>query len=397
MTLAVVIPSESSPMFAQTLTQRMAARLSELKKNALTRRPGSVHGVNFCSNDYLGLTGDPRLRAALMEGIESCQSVGSTGSRLLSGHHPAWDNLEQEFAVFAGTEACLFFNSGFAANTGLLPALLGPDDVIFSDALNHASIIDGIRLSRAQKVIYPHCDLNALEDALQHHASGGGARVIVSESIFSMDGDRAPLAEIFELATKYGAEVIVDEAHATGCCGPGGRGLVAEHGLERQALAVVHTCGKALASAGAFICGSEILRQTLVNHARSFIFSTALPPYLAFQISGALHLARSMNRERVHLALLSANLRERLTAAGIDCGLSSSHIVPWLVGSNQEALLLASTLEDRGFGVRALRSPSVPVGQERLRLSLTASLRSDDLERFAHEAASLASLGVVHA
>jgi 8-amino-7-oxononanoate synthase len=383
-------------MPAHTLAQRMAVRLSELENHALMRRPCLVQGVNLCSNDYLGLAADPRLRAALIEGIDECQRTGSTGSRLLSGHHASWDRLEQEFAAFAGTEASLFFNSGFAANTGLFPALLGPADVVFSDSLNHASLIDGIRLSRARKVIYPHCDLNSLQDALRQHSSPAGAQVIVTESIFSMDGDRAPLAGIFQLAAQYGADVIMDEAHATGACGPGGRGLVVDHGLEKQALAIIHTCGKALASAGAFVCGSMVLRQTLINHARSFIFSTALPPYFAFQISAALRLAGSMDLERAQLAVLSANLRERLTGVGIDCGASSSHIVPWIVGGSEAALRLASALQQRGFGVRALRSPSVPAGMERLRISLTASLAKTDLDRFADEAASLSSLDVAH-
>lgn len=374
----------------------MAVRLAQLEKQSLTRKPRNVEGINLCSNDYLGLAADHRLRAALIQGIEMCQRVASTGSRLLSGHHPAWDELEEEFAAFAGTEACLFFNSGFAANAGLFAALLGPDDLVFSDALNHASLIDGIRLSRAHKVVYPHCDLNALHDALRQHSGRPGAQVIVTESIFSMDGDRAPLPEIFQLAEQYGAAVIVDEAHATAVCGPSGRGLVAAHGLERQAFAVVHTCGKALASAGAFVCGGRLLRETLINRARSFIFTTGLPPYLAFQIRAALRLAGSMDAERARLTLLATNLRQRLAAAGVACGSSSSHIVLWMLGSNEAALHLASALEQRGFGVRALRSPSVPRGTERLRICLTAALKAADIQRFAKEALALSSLGAVH-
>ena len=369
-------------MQTSPLTERMASRLSELERQAQMRELSTIRGVNLCSNDYLGLSTDPHLKDALREGLAYCERTGATGSRLLSGHHAVWDELEAEFAAFAGTETALFFNSGFAANTGLLSGLLGPGDVIFSDALNHASIIDGIRLSRTQKVIYPHGDLNFLEDTLRWHSQTSGSRVIVTESIFSMDGDRAPIGELFQLGERYGAEIILDEAHATGACGPRGRGLVAALGLTEQALAVVHTCGKALASAGAFICGSKTLKQFLINHARSFIFSTALPPYLAIQVRAALRLANSMEAERDHLVSLSARLRERSCSFGFDCGPSDSHIVPLVIGGNKAALELAAALQARGFAVRAIRSPSVPPGTERLRLSLTARLTMDEIERF---------------
>jgi 8-amino-7-oxononanoate synthase len=390
--------SRCDPLLMPTspLTERMVSRLSELERQAQLRELSIIRGVNLCSNDYLGLSTDPRLQEALREGFECCERTGATGSRLLSGHHAAWDELEAEFAAFAGTEAALFFNSGFAANTGLLSGLLDPGDVVFSDALNHASIIDGIRLSRAQKVIYPHGGLNFLEDLLRQHSQTGGLRVIITESVFSMDGDRAPISELFQLADKYSAEVIVDEAHATGTCGPHGRGLVAGLDLAQQALATVHTCGKALASAGAFVCGSKTLKQFLINHARSFIFSTALPPYLAFQVRAALQLAKSMEAERAHLASLSARLRERLCSLGFDCGSSDSHIVPLIVGGNESALDLAAALQAHGFAVRAIRSPSVPPGSERLRLSLTARLTTDEIERFSDTVLEVSSLNTAH-
>ncbi|HWZ44475.1 MAG TPA: 8-amino-7-oxononanoate synthase [Candidatus Saccharimonadales bacterium] len=373
----------------------MALRLSELQTQAQLRELSIVRGVDLCSNDYLGLSSDPRLQAALSEGLEYCGRSGATGSRLLSGHHDVWDELEAEFAGFAGTEAALFFNSGFAANTGLLSALLGPGDFVYSDALNHASIIDGIRLSRAQRTIYPHRDLDFLEDALRRHSQAAGSKVIVTESIFSMDGDHAPLRELFQLAGRYGAEVIVDEAHATGVCGPRGRGLVAGLDSAQPALAVVHTCGKALASAGAFVCGSQTLKQFLINHARSFIFSTGLPPYMAFQVRAAVRLADSMEAERSHLVSLAARLRTGLNAAGFGTG-GGSHIVPLVVGSNQAALELAEALQVRGFAVRAIRSPSVPVGAERLRLSLHARLSFGDIERFADAAQAVSSVNLIH-
>jgi 8-amino-7-oxononanoate synthase len=378
------------------LTERMASRLSKLHARAQMRELSVVGGVNLCSNDYLGLACDPRLRAALMEAIEECERVGATGSRLLSGHHPVWDELETEFAAFAGTQSSLFFNSGYAANTGLLSSVLGPDDVVFSDALNHASIIDGIRLSRAQKIIYPHCNLNSLEDSLRRHSQSHRGRVIVTESIFSMDGDRAPLCELFQLAGKHGAEVIVDEAHAIGVCGPHGRGLTAALGLAEQAFAIVHTCGKALASSGAFVCGTSTLRQYLINHARSLIFSTALPPYLAVQVRAALRLANSMDNEREHLALLSVDLRKRLSSGGFDCGPSSSQIVPVMVRSNEAALGFAAALQEQGFAVRAIRFPTVPQGTERVRLSLTSLLTTDDVRRLSDAMTAVCPLNLVH-
>jgi 8-amino-7-oxononanoate synthase len=383
-------------MSSSFLARRMAFRLTELEARTHARKLRPVNGVNLCSNDYLGLASDARLKAALIEGIEECGRVGATGSRLLSGHDSLWDRLEEEFAAFAGTEAALFFTSGFGANLSLFPALLGPDDLVFSDALNHASIIDGIRLSRAQKAIYPHGDLNALEDALRRHSNAAGGRVIVTETVFSMGGDKAPLAEILGLAQNYGAEVIVDEAHATGVCGLNGRGLAAELGLQKHALAIVHTCGKALASMGAFVCGSSVLKQTLINHARSFIFSTAPPPYLASQVAAALRLSMAMDFERRHLSVLADLLRSRLCAVGCDCGPSNSHIVPWMVGCNEAAMEISAALEERGYSVRAIRSPSVPPGTERLRISLTASLTIANVTGFADAAASLSSLGTAH-
>src|SRR5260370_24833016 len=216
-----------------SINARMLGRLEELRRKAQLRELAEVGGVNLYSNDYLGLATDPRLKLAVIEAIAQTPRLGSTGSRLLSGHAQIWDELEEEFSQFAGTSAALYFSSGYAANTGLLSAILTKDDVVFSDSLNHASLIDGVRLSGASKTIYPHCDMNALEDGLKQPTTSG-QRVIVTESIFSMDGDRAPLAEIIQLARRYGAEVIVDQAHATRTQGKGGRGIVAELDLQNE-------------------------------------------------------------------------------------------------------------------------------------------------------------------
>jgi 8-amino-7-oxononanoate synthase len=365
------------------LRERMAQELEELREKSQLRALDHLRGINLCSNDYLGLAADPRLYRAILEAVVNAEAVGSTGSRLLSGNSPEWEELEAEFAGFAGTEAAVYFGSGYAANVGLLSSILKPGDVVFSDALNHASLIDGMRLSGVQKVIYPHGDLQFLEAALRDNAGRTGARVIVTESVFSMEGDVAPIESLVRLAKEYRAELVVDEAHATGVCGPEGRGVAAEFGLEREILAIVHTCGKALASAGAFVCSGSVLNNYLVNRARTFIFSTAMPPYFAGQIRAALTLARVGNDRREHLRSLSAALREKLAAAGISTGSSTTQIVPVFLGSNEAALHVASQLQANGFAVKAIRPPTVPAGTARVRISLTSRITMDDVERLA--------------
>jgi 8-amino-7-oxononanoate synthase len=359
--------------------QRILAELSELESRAQLRELQMVHGIDFSSNDYLGLATDPRLKQALAEGVEYSARLASTGSRLLSGHSEAWTRVEQDFAQWVGTESALYFTSGYAANIGLLSALLHPGDIVFSDSANHASLIDGMRLAKCARVIFPHLDLEFLEKELQRHASAQGARVIVVESIFSMEGDRAPLADLAALAERYGAELIVDEAHAIGVRGPRGSGCVTEAGLSARVLASVHTCGKALASAGAFVCGSENLRSFLINRARTFIFNTALPPYFASQVAAGIKFAAEANVERARLVQLSAFLRSELRNNGFYIAGIDSQIVPVMLGSNHAAIHFADHVRSRGFGVRAIRPPTVPEGRARLRISLTAKHSEDIL------------------
>jgi 8-amino-7-oxononanoate synthase len=365
------------------LAKRIDEELDALRERAQFRTLDNPRGINLCSNDYLGLASDARLKQAVIEAVRAAGTVGSTGSRLLSGNSREWEALEAEFADFAGTEAALYFGSGYSANVGLISAIAGRGDLIFSDALNHASLIDGIRLSGASKIIYPHGDVEFLEAALREHKAHPGAKLIVTESVFSMEGDVAPVTRLAEIADAYGAELIVDEAHATGVCGPQGRGVCAELGLERKVIASVHTCGKALASAGAFVCGSRALRDYLINRARTFIFSTAMPPYLAGQIRAALGLARAADEQRAHLRTIANALRQKFTAAGIDCGASSTQIIPICLGGNEAALDVAAKLQDAGFAVRAIRPPTVPAGTSRIRLSLTASLSMESIVRLA--------------
>ena len=364
------MPSEEQ----NKLLREWARDLADLRARDQLRSFAPVAGVNLCSNDYLGLAEDARLKEATLEAVAISARMGGTGSRLLSGHDAVWNESEEEFAEFAGTEAALYFANGYTANIGLLSSALGKGDLVFSDELNHASLIDGIRLSGARKEIYPHRDLNVLERALKRHKDESCRKVIVTESVFSMDGDIAEVAAMQRLAERYGANLVVDEAHATAVHGPGGAGIVAEAGLTRDVFATVHTCGKALASAGAFVCGSRVLREFLINHARTLIFSTAMPPYMAGQIRAALRLAREMGAERETLLGNSVELSAALRRDGWNVRGSASQIVPVVIGSNEDALTAAAFLQERGFAVRAIRPPTVAAGTARLRLSLTARI-----------------------
>jgi 8-amino-7-oxononanoate synthase len=321
----------------------------------------------FCSNDYLGLATHPDLVRAVRASIARLGRVASTGSRLMSGHSTEWEELEQQFADYAGEEAALYFGSGYAANIGLLTSVLRAEDTIYSDAANHASLIDGIRLARCRKVIFPHLDLGFLEDALRRDADREGDRFILVESVYSMDGDSAPLEALGVLSRRYGAEIIVDAAHATGVRGPQGRAI-----QPGWVFAGIHPCGKALASAGAFVTGSRTLIEWLINRARTFIFTTAPPPYMAAQLHTAIRLVAGADPERARLIDRSRILRQRLAAFGFDTGASDSQIVPVILGSSTEALEAANALEAAGFSVRAIRPPTVPDDAARLRLSVRA-------------------------
>ena len=367
--------------FQEDFQGELEAGLRELEAWEQRRSLAEIQGTNLCSNDYLELSRHPALKEAVARAVRDGERVGGTGSRLLSGHAAVWEQLEEEFAQFAGTEAALYFGSGYMANLGLLTALLKKDDLVFSDALNHASLIDGMRLSGARKIIYPQLDLDTLEGKLRKHAHERGRKLVVTESVFSMEGDIAPVTEIVKIAERHGAGVIVDEAHATGVQGTSGRGIAVRDGVAEQLAAVVHTCGKALASAGAFVCGSAALKEHLINHARTFIFSTSMPPYMAEQIRAALGLARGMDREREALLAKAERLRNSLRGLGWDSGKSRTQIVPWIIGENERAVSAAEHLQAQGFAVRAVRPPTVPEGSARLRFSLTCGILDDELLR----------------
>lgn len=353
------------------MLDRLKADLAALRAADQFRELAIPAGIELNSNDYLSLSGHPRLKEAVERALQTDDAFASTGSRLLSGNRERWEQLEAEFAAFAGAEAAVFFPSGYAANVGLLSSVLKPEDTVFSDASNHASLIDGIRLSRARKVVFPHLDLNFLEDALRR-SGAAGQKVVVVESIFSMDGDHAPLDDLNALCRRFHASLIVDHAHSVGV----------EQETPRNVLAAVYPCGKALASMGGFVAGSRTLRDYLVNHARTFIFSTALPPYCAAHLREAVALVAAADPERQRLQELSRHLRDRLRSAGFNIGRSDSQIVPIILGENETALQVAAAAREAGFAIRAIRPPTVPAGSARLRVSVNAGLKKTDLDRF---------------
>jgi 8-amino-7-oxononanoate synthase len=361
------------------------ATLSGLRSAGLWRSLRTPSGLDLTSNDYLGLAEHPAVRAAMRRALED-GPAGSGGSRLLRGHHEAFDRLEDRLAAFSGTEAALVFGSGYLANVGLVPALAGPDDLIVSDEANHGSLIDGIRLSRARRVVVPHLELGALERALREPRRGWA--FVVTESVFSMDGGLAPLAEMVALAEPHRGLVIVDEAHATGLYGERGSGRVEALGLRRRVLATMHTGGKALGCAGAWVAGSRPLRDLLLNRARSFVYATAPPRALAAGLLAALDLVRDEPERRLEVHRKAALLRADLGAHGVKAP-GEAAIVPIVVGSNEAALRLQDALQAEGFDVRAVRPPTVPAGTARLRVTVRYPTPDEELRRFAREVGRL--------
>jgi 8-amino-7-oxononanoate synthase len=364
---------------------RLAATLAELRAAGLFRHMRLPQGLDLVSNDYLGLAEHPYLIEAMRAALAGLPA-GSGGSRLLRGHHAIFDQIEDRLAAFSGADAALLFGSGYAANIGLLQAIVSPEDVIVSDERNHASLIDGIRLTRARTVIYSHQDLNALEAALQ--SPRRGRAIVITESVFSMDGDLTPLLDVSAITERHGGVLIVDEAHATGLYGSRGSGRVEALGLRESVLATVHTGGKALGSGGAWVAGSRVLRDVMVNRSRPFIFSTAPLPVLGAALGAGLELIAREPERRREVLRKSALLRQTLAEADIPVG-GESPIVPILAGSNDAALALQSGLTTAGFDVRAIRPPSVAPGTARLRITVRYPIGDQDLRRFAVEVARL--------
>ncbi|MCM3882013.1 MAG: 8-amino-7-oxononanoate synthase [Vicinamibacterales bacterium] len=364
---------------------RLAATLAELRDAGLLRHLCLPRGIDLVSNDYLGLAEHPYIKDRIRDAA-AVLPAGAGGSRLLRGHHQAFEQLEARLAAFSGSEAALLFGSGYTANIGLMQALVSDGDLIVSDERNHASLIDGIRLTKAQTAIYAHQDLNALEGALQRPRKGRA--LVVTESVFSMDGDLTPLVDIATLAERYGAVLLVDEAHATGLYGERGSGRVEELGLRDRVLATVHTGGKSLGSGGAWVAGSRVLCDVMVNRSRSFIFSTAPVPILTAALEAGLDLLKREPERPAEVHRKSALLRQALDDAHVRAG-GASPIVPIVVGSNDAALALQSGLHEAGFDVRAVRPPSVAPGTARLRVTVRYPIADDDLRRFASTVARL--------
>lgn len=373
-------------------TKLIAAELQEIKRQGLYRQLRHVEGeqgptisldgqevLNFSSNNYLGLANHPAIRAAAKEAIDR-YACGSGASRLISGNMTLHLELEESIAKLKGAEAALVFNSGFQANVGLLSTLVGEGDVIFSDALNHASIIDGCRLSRAEALIYPHCDLDRLESDLKR-TQKNSKKLIVTETVFSMDGDIAPVREIADLAARHGAVVMVDEAHATGVFGPNGGGIVEEMGLAGQVLIQMGTLGKALGGFGAYVAGSRNLRDLLINRCRSFIFTTSLPPVVIAMAIAAIDIIKKEPQRRRALRDNSKTLREGLERMGFSLGRSGSQILPLMVGDSAKCMILAERLLQNGVFAQGIRPPSVPPGTSRLRIVPMATHTREQMEQ----------------
>ncbi len=330
--------------------------------------------INFSSNDYLGLANSEEVKNAFCQNIE-IHGAGSGASRLVCGTLRAHTELEQKLASLKRTEACLTFSSGFATATGALPALCGKGDVIILDKLCHASLIDGARLSGATMRIFPHNDLEKLSSHLSwaiEHTSDDSRIIIVTESIFSMDGDRAPLEEICRITTPSPAMLLVDEAHAFGVCGPQGRGLAAELSLESEVDLQMGTFSKALGLSGGYLCASQDIVDLLINRARSFIYSTSPSPALAATIADTLDLAAGPRGDQLRDALWT-NIRQFSEQP-------ESAIIPYIIGDNEAALAASSDLHSRGFLVPAIRYPTVPRGTARLRVTLSANHTSKQIQ-----------------
>ncbi len=357
---------------AQRFASELLQRLTDRREAALLRTLDKAAGHDFTSNDYLDLSHHPSLADAINQTTRE-HGTGSGASRLLRGNHPVHTELEEKLAEFSSRDRALLFSSGFSLNTGLLPALTSKEDIIFSDALNHASIIDGTRLASAKCVVFGHQDFQHLDNLLEVTPCEG-KRFIITESLFSMDGDLTDLEKLCSVAERHGALVIIDEAHATGIYGSLGAGRVQELRLEAQVLATVHTGGKALGVGGAWVASSGPVIDYLVNFCRSFIYSTAPIPALAGALQRAIELRATLTKEVEHLQHLGEYLRKELNERGVDTHTSASQIVPVMLQTNERALFVAEHLRKDGFDVRAIRPPTVPEGTARLRLTLRASM-----------------------
>ncbi|MDR5876753.1 8-amino-7-oxononanoate synthase [Caballeronia sp. LZ032] len=392
---------------SQALYHTLNQGLADIDARGLRRRRKIIDGacsahlnvdgrdiIGFASNDYLGLAAHEALRAALAEGA-ALYGAGSGGSHLLGGHSRAHARLEDELAAFSGdfvdNPRALYFSTGYMANLAIVTALAGRGTLVFSDALNHASLIDGVRLARAQTQIYPHADMEALDAMLDASRDEAATRLIVTDTVFSMDGDIAPLARLVELAERYGAWLIVDDAHGFGVLGPQGRGALAALALRSPHLVYVGTLGKAAGVSGAFVAAHETVIEWLVQRARPYIFTTASPPAVAHAVSASVKIiaGEEGDARRTHLAALIDTTRAMLKRTRWLPVDSHTAVQPLVIGGNDETLDIAAALDRQGLWVPAIRPPTVPAGTSRLRISLSAAHNEDDLARLDHALTTL--------
>lgn len=361
------------------LFDRWRTTLDGLRAQGRFRKFAPPVGIDFTSNDYLGYG------ARVPERVRPQLARSGLASRLLRGQHPIWDEVESALAEWHGAETALMMTSGFAANEGLISTIVEPGDWVASDELNHACIAEGLRLAKCRRFAFRHNDLEHLEEGLKAEAARGDperSRFIITESLFSMDGDCATLQSIADLAERYGAHLIVDEAHSTGCFNDNGSGCVDASGVRSRVLASVHTGGKALGVCGAYIAGSALLRDYLVNRCRHLIFTTALPPEVGSWWLDMLPRVQSDVASREKLRDNATRFRLELRRLGI-AALGDQYIVPVVIGDDARAVAAASRLQAKGFDVRAIRPPSVPPGTSRLRISIHADHEVDTLLQLA--------------
>ena len=334
--------------------------------------------LSFCSNDYLGLAADPRIAEAAVESIRHL-GLGAGASHLVSGHHRIHDELERALAGYAGAPRALLFSSGYLANLAVVTVLAGRSSDVFADRLNHASLNDAMILSRARCKRYAHCDMAALESILGR--SGAADKVVITDVVFSMDGDIAPLADIARLCERYGAWLVVDDAHGFGVLGKSGGGALSHFGLDSPRIAYVGTLGKAAGVSGAFVAGSDPLIELLIQRARTYIYTTASPPPLAAALMKSVELMRAEDWRRERLAELSARISRNFESRRWRLLPSRTAIQPLIVGENAETVALSDALANEGILVPAIRPPTVPKGSARLRISLSAAHTQVDVDQ----------------
>ncbi|SMF33587.1 aminotransferase class I/II-fold pyridoxal phosphate-dependent enzyme [Pseudobacteriovorax antillogorgiicola] len=398
MTVTTELPSTKTrsrqPGWAalQQIVAKQMARIDRQGRRRELPKTPPQNSIDLTHNDYLGLRQRNDLQAKTREAIASLP-MGSGGSRLLGGNHPVFNALEADFSKLKGVAASLYFPSGYTANEAICRALINPAVAVFCDELNHASIMDGIRLARVspeRKTLFPHNDMDALEVGLAK--SQAKLNLVMTESVFSMDGDFAPLEKLKQLCDRYQGILIVDEAHGLGVYGPQGEGCLGDADVDPNEVISINPCGKGLGASGAFVSGPEWLIEYLINTARGFIYTTAPSPWLAAGLLQTLDMVATMAAERAWLKHITTDVRTRLHKIGYKVSTSGSHILPLVIGDESQALAFESKLKEQGIFCKAVRPPTVPAGTSRLRLSLHAGLSQSEidqliysLERLYHE------------